>query len=54
MLARSDPDSARELLHLAEMDVLRRWRVYENRAAPGAEDLVEPSPALVRPGNTDS
>jgi pyruvate-ferredoxin/flavodoxin oxidoreductase len=53
MLARSDPDSARELLHLAEKDVLRRWRIYENRAAAGAEDLAEPSPVLARPGKTE-
>ncbi len=33
VLARSDPAAARELLHQAEEDVLRRWRVYESRAA---------------------
>jgi pyruvate-ferredoxin/flavodoxin oxidoreductase len=53
MLARSNPDSARELLHLAEKDVLRRWRVYENRAAAGAEDLFEPGPVLSGPGKTE-
>jgi pyruvate-ferredoxin/flavodoxin oxidoreductase len=36
MLARSDPKTARELLRLAQDDVQRQWRVYENRAAmPG-------------------
>jgi pyruvate-ferredoxin/flavodoxin oxidoreductase len=36
MLARSDPKAAEELLHLAQEDVDRRWRVYANRAAmPG-------------------
>jgi pyruvate-ferredoxin/flavodoxin oxidoreductase len=33
MLARSNPDVAAELLKLAEEDVDRKWRVYENRAA---------------------
>ncbi len=33
MLARSNPEAARELLHLAQNDVDRQWRVYENRAA---------------------
>jgi pyruvate-ferredoxin/flavodoxin oxidoreductase len=37
MLARSNPDVARELLHLAQDDVDRQWRVYANRAAmPGS------------------
>jgi hypothetical protein len=33
MLARSNPDAAAELLKLAQEDVHRNWRVYENRAA---------------------
>jgi pyruvate-ferredoxin/flavodoxin oxidoreductase len=33
MLARTHPDAARELLHLAQDDVERQWRVYSNRAA---------------------
>jgi pyruvate-ferredoxin/flavodoxin oxidoreductase len=33
MLARSNPESAAELLRLAQEDVERQWRVYENRAA---------------------
>jgi pyruvate-ferredoxin/flavodoxin oxidoreductase len=37
MLARSNPEAARELLKLAQDDVNRQWRVYANRAAmPGA------------------
>ena len=37
MLARSNPEAARELLQLAQEDVTRQWRVYANRAAmPGA------------------
>ena len=36
MLARSDPESAAELLRLAQEDVERQWHVYQNRAAmPG-------------------
>ncbi len=36
MLARSNPQAARELLQLAQEDVARQWRVYANRAAmPG-------------------
>ncbi len=33
MLARSNPDVGRELLHLAQEDVHRQWGVYANRAA---------------------
>jgi pyruvate-ferredoxin/flavodoxin oxidoreductase len=33
MLARSNPQVARELLNQAQDDVERNWRVYENRAA---------------------
>jgi pyruvate-ferredoxin/flavodoxin oxidoreductase len=33
MLARSNPEAARELLELAQQDVTRQWRVYANRAA---------------------
>ena len=37
MLARSNPEAARELLQMAQDDVARQWRVYANRAAmPGA------------------
>jgi hypothetical protein len=33
MLARTHPEAARELLHAAQDDVERLWRVYSNRAA---------------------
>jgi hypothetical protein len=33
MLARSNPEAARELLQMAQDDVARQWRVYANRAA---------------------
>jgi hypothetical protein len=48
MLVRSHPDHARDLLRMAQDDVVRQWRVYENRAAmageglPAAEDQAEP------------
>jgi pyruvate-ferredoxin/flavodoxin oxidoreductase len=32
MLARSNPEAARELLRMAQGDVERQWRVYANRA----------------------
>jgi pyruvate-ferredoxin/flavodoxin oxidoreductase len=53
MLARSNPDVARELLHLAQEDVHRQWGVYANRAAmPGdaeAPGSVTSEPASSRP-----
>jgi len=48
MLVRSHPDHARDLLRMAQDDVVRQWRVYENRAAmageglPAAEEQAEP------------
>ncbi|MGH9539188.1 MAG: hypothetical protein ACRD3H_14780, partial [Terriglobales bacterium] len=33
MLARSNPETARALLRLAQDDVHRQWGVYANRAA---------------------
>ena len=48
MLARSNPETARELLKLAQEDVHRQWGVYANRAAmPGdaeAPGRVTPEP----------
>ena len=53
MLARSNPETARELLHLAQEDVHRQWGVYANRAAmPGdseAPGSVASEPASPRP-----
>ncbi len=50
MLARSNPDMARELLHLAQDDVHRQWGVYSNRAAmPGDAETSgseSPEPAM--------
>jgi pyruvate-ferredoxin/flavodoxin oxidoreductase len=38
ILARTNPEAAAQLLRVAQEDVQRRWRVYENRAAmPGSE-----------------
>jgi pyruvate-ferredoxin/flavodoxin oxidoreductase len=59
MLARSNPEVARELLHLAQEDVHRQWGVYSNRAAmpgnaetPGhaAPDLHASTPQPVTAG----
>jgi pyruvate-ferredoxin/flavodoxin oxidoreductase len=46
MLARSDPETARELLRRAQEDVNRSWKIYENRAAmkngqAGTEDKTQ-------------
>ncbi len=39
MLARSNPEAARALLHMAQDDVERQWRVYSNRASmPGRSE----------------
>jgi pyruvate-ferredoxin/flavodoxin oxidoreductase len=50
MLARSDPETARTLLRLAQDDVNRNWHVYQNLAAapaqpksPKAEEPAEPA-----------
>jgi pyruvate-ferredoxin/flavodoxin oxidoreductase len=57
MLARSNPPAAAELLQMAQEDVNRRWRVYENRAAmpgpekPGASSTTDaPVPEAVGTG----
>jgi pyruvate-ferredoxin/flavodoxin oxidoreductase len=40
MLARSDPEAARNLLRIAQDDVNRNWHVYQNRAAaPGRQPV---------------
>ena len=50
MLARTHPDTARELLHAAQDDIERQWRVYSNRAAmPGraeTADIAPPEPEV--------
>jgi pyruvate-ferredoxin/flavodoxin oxidoreductase len=44
MLARSAPEVAKELLHLGEQDVARRWQMYEYLASmPGAATAGEPA-----------
>jgi pyruvate-ferredoxin/flavodoxin oxidoreductase len=46
ILARSDPEAARALMHLAQDDVERQWRVYQNRASmPGAGAPPPEAPA---------
>jgi pyruvate-ferredoxin/flavodoxin oxidoreductase len=55
MLARSNPEMARELLLLAQEDVHRQWGVYANRAAmPGDAEALgrhtpEPAPSTPQP-----
>ena len=39
MLARSNPEAARELLRMAQDDVERQWRVYANRAAMAGREV---------------
>jgi pyruvate-ferredoxin/flavodoxin oxidoreductase len=47
MLARSNPEAARELLKLAQEDVERRWKVYSNHAqgTETPENATEREPA---------
>jgi pyruvate-ferredoxin/flavodoxin oxidoreductase len=55
MLARSNPEAARELLRLAQDDVERQWRVYANRAAmagsgsPSSQAATEAETASAKP-----
>jgi len=45
MLARSNPEAARELLSLAQDDVERQWRVYSGRASmPGRGETPHIAP----------
>jgi len=51
MLVRSDPETASRLLRLAQDDVERHWRVYENRATMhGRADNPVPVPAAAESG----
>ena len=51
MLARSNPETARELLRLAQDDVHRQWGVYANRAAmPG--DAKAPGSVTSKPDSS--
>ncbi len=45
MLARSNPEAARALLHMAQDDVERQWFVYQNRASMPAREQPLPEPA---------
>ena len=55
MLARSNPEAARELLQMAQDDVARQWRVYANRAAmtgagiPSSQSASESETASGKP-----
>jgi pyruvate-ferredoxin/flavodoxin oxidoreductase len=53
MLARSSPNIARELLHVAQDDVEHQWRVYSNRAEmPGSAKAT--GIALAETGSSES
>jgi pyruvate-ferredoxin/flavodoxin oxidoreductase len=43
MLVRSNPTAAAKLLRMAQEDVDRRWRVYENRAAMPGQGIPGPA-----------
>jgi pyruvate-ferredoxin/flavodoxin oxidoreductase len=50
MLAQSNPETAKELLRLAQDDVDRQWRVYSYRAAmPGRADTPAIAPVAAEP-----
>ena len=52
ILARTNPEAAAQLLHEAQEDVQRRWRVYESRAAMpgnGVRDEKHPEDAPQKP-----
>jgi pyruvate-ferredoxin/flavodoxin oxidoreductase len=49
MLARSNPEAARELLRMAQDDVERQWRVYANRAAMAGQAVASPDAAAEAP-----
>jgi len=51
MLARNNPEVARELLQLAQEDVQRQWRVYANRAAMTGDGEI-PGRAVSEPAST--
>ena len=53
MLARSNPETARELLKLAQEDVHRQWGVYANRAAMHG-DAEAPGRAAPEPASSMS
>ena len=53
MLARSNPEAARELLQMAQDDVTRQWRVYANRAAMAGSG-IPPAQPRIEPDTTDS
>lgn len=52
MLARTNPEAARELLRAAQDDVERQWRVYSNRASmPGRAQTPSLAPSDGEPAN---
>ena len=52
MLARSNPEVAKDLLKMAQDDVDRQWRVYSNRAAmTGSAETPEAARAETQPAS---
>jgi len=50
MLARSNPEAARDLLRMAQDDVERQWLVYAHRAAmPGRSETPRTAPPQTEP-----
>ena len=45
MLAHSNPEAAKQLLKLAQEDVVKRWKLYEHMAAQPAESPAKPEAA---------
>ena len=55
MLARSNPEAAKELLQLAQDDVDRQWRVYSSRAAmPGTAEAPGAAQTTTQPPSAPS
>jgi pyruvate-ferredoxin/flavodoxin oxidoreductase len=48
-LQRGDPETARELLEMAEEDIKRQWRLYQNRASLTAPELKAPPQVAIDP-----
>jgi len=60
MLARSNPEAARELLQMAQEDVNRNWYIYQTRAAapaqptsPAAREEAEPAVSAATKGEDE-
>lgn len=53
MLVRSDPDRAKQLMQLAQLEIQERWRLYEQMAGvERALPQADPRPGAPQPGTT--